>query len=511
MSTLKASVLVSATSALNLVVRFLSLAILARLLVPEDFGLVAMAMAIQSMLAIVAQLDFRDALIQSRTISRGHVVWSWRLLAMTAIASYGGLVALGPFLEAWVAMEGLAAIMWVVALCLIPELARAPLEALLIRRRKVGSVAMANVWGYAIGFATVGIALALVAPSAMALAWAYVALEVVKFLYMVWVYRRLPSSDEVYSDYPSGGVSGLLRDLTRFAFFGTLNRFFSTANTKLDNLIVGSLLGAGALGFYSRAYSLAATPMDTLLGMTIRSVIFPALAGMQDDAERFRRAVARANALAATVIMPLGLTMLVLAPEAIAVVFGPGWEAAVFPFQCLGLALGFRFGPRLTTAVGRALGKQRTLFFMNAALTVVLVGMVSAGATLGGLNGASLAIIGNSTLHWFVSAVMAARLSQMPMGQFFAALWRPAAFSALYVLLLFGFVTLLRGGPDIAIVTILVGGAGAAICMTALVFAAPGAFLGEWERVQAAKAVARIPPRRLGLRLAHRIDPTRRK
>lgn len=486
--------------------------VLARLLLPEHFGVVAMAFALQSMIAIIAQLDFRDALIQSRSISRAHVSWAWRGLTVTGLGCYAGLVLAGPWLEALFAMPGFAQVLVVIALCLILEVMQAPVEALLIRRRQIRAVAMASVWGYALGFAALGIALALAAPGAMALAWAYVGLEALKLAYMLWSYLRLPPKADEFAPAPDGGSGAVLRDLSRFAVFGTLNRLFSGANKKVDNLIVGSILGAGALGFYSRAYALAATPMDTMLGMTIRSVVFPALAGMQDDAARFRNAVARANALAASLIMPLGVTIFVLAPEIVPVMFGPGWDDAIFPLQCLGLALGLRFGPRLAVAVGRALGQQQKLFFMNAAMTVVLVGAVSIGASQGGLNGASLAIIGTAFLHWLAAAMLSVRLAQMPTLQFFAALWRPAMLGLAYFGLLFAIATVLRSGISIAIITIIGSGAGAVFLTGVLCLLSPNVFLGKWERQKLANAALRLPRfRRVGKWLAHRIAPETRK
>ncbi|MCC5959451.1 MAG: oligosaccharide flippase family protein [Rhodobacteraceae bacterium] len=508
MSILKSSLLVSATSALNLVVRLLSLVVLARLLLPEHFGVVAMAFALQSMIAIIAQLDFRDALIQSRSISRAHVSWAWRGLTVTGLGCYAGLVLAGPWLEVLFGMPGFAQVLMVIALCLILQVLQAPVEALLIRRRQIRAVAMASVWGYALGFAGLGIALALAAPGAMALAWGYVGLESVRLAHMLLAYRRLPPRPDEFSAVPVGGTRAVLRDLSRFAVFGTLNRLFSGANKKIDNLIVGSVLGANALGFYSRAYALAATPMDTMLGMTIRSVVFPALAEIQDDAARFKSVVALANALAASLIMPLGVTIFVLAPEIVPVMFGQGWDEAIFPLQCLGLALGLRFGPRLAVAVGRALGQQRQLFFMNAAMTVVLVGAVWIGASLGGLNGASLAILGTASVHWFAASMLSVRLTQMPMSRFFAALGRPAMLSLAYFALLFAIAQILRGEFDIAFLTIICSGVGAVSVVGIFCLLLPNVFLGQWERHKLAKALLRLPRfRRVGKWLADRITP----
>jgi O-antigen/teichoic acid export membrane protein len=495
-------------SAAMLLIKLGTLMVLARLLLPEHFGPVALALAIQSIIASIAQLDLRDALIQSRLISRAHLLWAFRTLTVTGLGGYAGLVLGGPQLSVLFGMPDFARVLPVVALCLILAVMQAPFEALLIRRRHVRAIAMASIWGYALGFAGLGISLALVAPSAIALAWAYVSLEALKLAYMIWSYQCLPMQPDEFSSAPDGGKWTLRHDLLRFAVFGTLNRLFSDANKKIDNLIVGLLLGASALGFYSRSYALAAAPIDTVLGMSIRSILFPALAGRQDEAVRFRSSVRRTFTLVASVIMPIGITTFVLAPEIVPLIFGPGWDAAIFPLQCLALTLALRFGPRIAVAVGRALGKQKNLFFMNVTMTVIMVGAVWIGASLGGLNGASIATLATAVLHFAAASVLLVRLAQISMLELLSELSRPFLLSLLYFGILFTIVQVLRHTFDIAIISIFGSSVGALVSLVALCLLSPHVFLGKWERQKLANIALRCSKfRNAGKWVATRVFP----
>src|SRR6476619_686669 len=97
-----------------------------------------------------------------------------------------------------------------------------------------------------------------------------------------------------------------------------------------DNSAVASVLGAGPLGVYSRAYNLLSQPA-AVIGGAADKVLFPAMARVRDDGERLRAAYVRSASLIALVAVPAAVLLFALAPEIVRVLLGPRWEAVVLP------------------------------------------------------------------------------------------------------------------------------------------------------------------------------------
>jgi len=139
----------------------------------------------------------------------------------------------------------------------------------------------------------------------------------------------------------SGGVS-----LARFANFFAMNA---------DNFVVGRMLGAEALGFYSRAFNFMMMPVG-LLGHVLDVVLYPAMSSIQSEEERLRRAYLRTVGTIALLVMPLSAVMVVLGPEMILIVLGGNWTEAILPFQILSACLLVRIGYKANTILARAKG-----------------------------------------------------------------------------------------------------------------------------------------------------------
>ena len=109
--------------------------------------------------------------------------------------------------------------------------------------------------------------------------------------------------------------------------------------TNGDNLVVTSTLGPASLGIYSRAYQLLVQPA-VLIGSVSDKVLFPAMSRIQDDARRLTRAYVTVNSIiAAITLFPASVGLFVLAPEIVAIVLGPGWEAVALPLRIFAVVL----------------------------------------------------------------------------------------------------------------------------------------------------------------------------
>ena len=94
--------------------------------------------------------------------------------------------------------------------------------------------------------------------------------------------------------------------------------------TQLDNLLVGSLVGVAALGYYDRAYRTAQWPSTLLNGLIARTGFYT-YARLQDDPERLGRALRMMVWLIAALALPVALAVCVAAPDLLALLYGERW------------------------------------------------------------------------------------------------------------------------------------------------------------------------------------------
>jgi len=146
------------------------------------------------------------------------------------------------------------------------------------------------------------------------------------------------------------------RDMLAFGTSVSGYKLLYYLQLSLDNLIVGKVLGATALGYYGLAYRLMLYPVQRV-GEVVASVTLPAFATMQDDRDRLRMSFQRGISLIGVVCFPFSLLILVAAPLLVPFAFGSQWTPAVTTVQILALN-----GPRIASSklngsVFQAVGK----------------------------------------------------------------------------------------------------------------------------------------------------------
>jgi O-antigen/teichoic acid export membrane protein len=177
------------------------------------------------------------------------------------------------------------------------------------------------------------------------------------------------------------------RDLKEFLSFGMFQLGDKTANyiwSNVDYLVVGRILGADALGVYRLAYELVTRPF-TLINPIITTVAYPIFAKKQNDNEALRRGIVEVVQLISTLLCPIMLGLIAVAPVAVQTVFGSKWAAATPLVQILGL-VGIMRG--ISNPVGLLLmakGRVDLGFYWSIGLAVVypiVYWFVTAGSRL---------------------------------------------------------------------------------------------------------------------------------
>lgn len=342
--------------------RLIVFVILARLLDPEAFGLVALAWVFIGFVDVVADQGLVAALIQRKHISRMHLDTGFWMLVVFGVFLMLALIGLSLPLAAALHEPPLAAVL--VALSVVIPIGSLSdvQQALLSRELRFRSLALRTLVGIAIG-SVVGIGAALLGFGV----WSLVAQRISSQLSQTVVLWRVTPWRPAFAFGTREA-----RELFSFGKHVVGFRLMNFANSNVDNFLIGAVLGPVALGLYTVGYRILRLVIQ-LTSNLIDGVAFPVYARLQDHPDRFRRAYYKSGTFAALLAFPGFTAILVLAPQLVSVLFGPKWSGSVPVMQVLAVVGLVRSVNYLNSSTLTALGKPKWRVFIVGITTVLLV------------------------------------------------------------------------------------------------------------------------------------------
>jgi O-antigen/teichoic acid export membrane protein len=319
----------AAKFALNLV----STVILARLLTPRDFGLVAMVTAVTGFLAM-----FRHAGLATPTVQREHLTHAqvsnlfWINLGVSGSCALI-LAALSPIIARFYHDSRITPIMLLLSTTFLIGGFRVQHLALLNRQMRFKAIAIIEVGSMATGV-LVGVIMALLRCGYWSLVGLSLATEIAGFLLTGLVSRWRPR-------LPSRG-SGI-RPLVTFGVHRTASGFIFSLARGCDNLLIGRFYGPDAVGLYSRGAALVFRPLEQFL-LPIEAVLVPTLSRLQSQPQRYRSTFLQLYEAVAMTAFFFSSLILALATPTTLVLLGHKWASvsaifAGFTFTAIQLPL----------------------------------------------------------------------------------------------------------------------------------------------------------------------------
>jgi O-antigen/teichoic acid export membrane protein len=314
----------SVCQAASLGLRMVSMVVLARLLAPEDFGLVGMVTALTGFMALFKEAGLSDATVQGASVTQDQL----SMLFWINVAMGCGLgllcVASAPAVATFYGEPRLVWIMLAAGTSFVFAGLATQHRAVMRRNLRIHVIAMTDVITLVISIA-VSIAMAVAGYGY----WALVAGTIIlpagtaigAWLTAAWIPSRPRRRSGVRSMIWYGGTV-------------TLNSVVVYLAYNVEKVLLGRFWGAEALGIYGRAYQLVDLSTNTLHS-SLASVAFPALSRVQTDPERFRRYFLTIYSFFLSVAVPITVACAVFAEDIVRVFLGPKWLEAVIVFRLL--------------------------------------------------------------------------------------------------------------------------------------------------------------------------------
>lgn len=390
-----------------------TLVVLARFLMPEEFGLVAIAVSLVAVMEAMTALSIDAALVRLPSISRSHLHAAFTLnLVRGAVLAAAVAAAALPF-GSFYGDERLTTLLFVLSLAPLARSMQSPALSLLSKQMQFGPWFMIDV-------ASRVMALILSASIAMATGsyWAIVA----GTLAAPFVSSAL---SYLYAPYRPGLSLRKVGSLWDFLGWLSLAQFMSALNWQYDRFFLGRVVPFDILGTYNVANNLASLPEQSI----VRSVVAPLLSGfvhIRDDINKLREAYYKADAALFTVGSAILVGIAVFADPLVRLLFEEGWAPMIPLLQGLSIA----FIPSLQRIAFRALAMamNRTVLLAQAMTMSLLlkVAAVTAGFYAFGMGGVVLGIGVASAATAAIFMAYAKVLVGAPIIKQIGSSWRPA-------------------------------------------------------------------------------------
>jgi PST family polysaccharide transporter len=351
-----------ATQCFSIVINLGGTMILARILTPYDYGIMAMVAAITGFAYVFINLGLSTATIQRSEINHAQV--STLFWINTAIGAAVMLLVMGlaPAV-AWFYQT--PALLWVTIALSCNFLINGTAvqhQALLDRQMRFTTIAVIR-----IGSLLAGIVTAIIAAGNGFGYWALVMNSVAATVCGaagVW----LATGWRPHRPRRNTGAGPMLRYGADILGFNVINYF----SRNLDNILIGRAHGSAALGFYSKAYQLMMIPVINLRE-PLNKVAMPTLSRLQNDPDQYRRYYMKFLSVLAFLSMPVVSYLYVCADDIIGLVLGPQWTQAVGIFKILAIAALIQPVSSTRGVVLVSTGKSRKYLWWGGAYAIITI------------------------------------------------------------------------------------------------------------------------------------------
>ena len=330
----------------NTILKFIIIAVLSRLLDPQDFGIVAASLVVVDFSLIFANLGVGPALVQRSTLNDGHIKTGFLVSFSLGIIVSGIVYFIAPLVANIFEIEKLKLVLEIMSFIFLLKGFSLVSKSLLKRELKFKEIAIIELISYAVGYGGVGIVLAFLGQGYWALVFAVICRNLFETILLFTAKNH------------AIGLRLHKKEMKELLSFGSQVTWAQISNyiaNHVDYFIVGKFLGASVLGIYERTYKLMSMPA-TLFRQAVGKVLFPVLSKVKNDEERLLRGYKRGLSVTAIVVIPSSLLLIILAPEFISVLLGDKWLQIVTPFRIVLVGMYFRLTYGLSATVARAYG-----------------------------------------------------------------------------------------------------------------------------------------------------------
>lgn len=363
--------------------QFITLAVLARLLSPADFGLMGMVMVVIGFAQAFADMGISNAIIHRQDATREQLSSLYWLNIFSGVVVFFLVCVSTPLIVEFYHEQRLSNLLYLTALVFLITPFGQQFQILLQKELKFNGLAKIEIT-HSLVHSVTAIGAALLGYGVYSLIYGQLAATSVRVALLCgigWRYWR-PSIHFSKQD---------LKGYVSFGLYQMGERSINYLNSNLDYLLIGAMLGAKELGYYTLAYNLVIRP-SSMINPVITKVAFPVFSRIQHETEKLRRGYLKVLQLLSIVNFPMMTGLAVVASVAVPVIFGDQWLPSVILIKILAIFGLIRSTVNPIGALLLAKGRADLGFKWNLSITVIIVPVIYIGAKFGGAVGVATAL-----------------------------------------------------------------------------------------------------------------------
>lgn len=353
---------------MGMVISLIVTGILARLISPSEFGIIAIATVIIAFFGMFSDLGIAPAIVQYKDLDKEA------LSDIFSFTTWTGLVISVVFFSlSWLIADYYnSAILVTICQILSVNLFFASVNivpyALLLRNKEFKYIAYMNLSVQFIG-GTISVVAAIYGAGLYALLINPLFSSIVLF---ILGFRKYPQKIKRTMGFSS------MRKIYSYSLYQFLFDLINYFSRNLDKLFIGKYLGLSALGYYEKSYRLMMLPLQNITHV-ITPVMHPVFSEFQHDLKHLSWSYLKIVRLLSFLGFPLSIFLWFSAHELILVIFGPQWERSVAVFQILALSVGIQIILSTSGSIFQAANDTRNLFISGLLSAIMNIGGMITG------------------------------------------------------------------------------------------------------------------------------------
>lgn len=406
---------------------FVSTIILARLLTPHDFGLVALGMIFISLLTLLGSFDFETVLIQHTAPTENHYHTAWTLNAAYFTLAALALSFSAPYLAIYYEVPQLSDIIHVLAIGFV---AKGLASVRIIDFQKHFAFHYETLLRTSVKF--IGFIVTISSAFILRNYWSLlIGVLATQISYLVISYILAP--------YRPRPTFLYVKELFSFSSWLMLANFINFINTKSVEFIIGKTLGTAPLGLYTVGESSAGMATQELTA-TVNRAAYPGYAKISESRSELKAVALRIISVISTIAFPAALGFYSVATPFVYAVLGKKWLAAVPVLEIISIVGLVNSLQSNVQYVLFALRRPRLHTAVSALKAIALLPLIYFLSVYHGIQGAAFAVLIGSAIQLPVNMLFLRKLLEVKLLDWFAICWRPAVAAltmtvALHVLL----------------------------------------------------------------------------
>ncbi|GAA0358212.1 lipopolysaccharide biosynthesis protein [Alkalibacterium iburiense] len=406
------------------VVQLLVTALLARLLTPNEMGIVSAVNVFLVFFQLLADFGIGPAIIQNKNLTNKEVngIFSFSLYIAFGLSIL--FIFLGYPMSRFYGNDVFIPISMILAIAVFFYGILVVPQSIILKEQNFKLVNLTTLAG-AVVSGIVSITLALLGFSYYSLIIGNTAKAAT--LFIVFYMKTETKISLKFSWAPLKKIYAFSRNQFLFNFINYFSR-------NLDKLLIGRYFSQSALGYYDRAYQISLYPNQVLTSL-VTSVIHPILSDYESEKERIKKVYLRISNLLATLGMPLSVFLIFSADDIIYFLAGEQWAGSVPVFQILALSVWVQMILSSTGGIFQSGNRTDLLLLSGILSTVANVAGIIAGILLGQIEYVAVFLVISFSLNFIQANILLMKIMfKSTLLEFFSVLKKPLILAVMQAL-----------------------------------------------------------------------------